>query len=130
MSMAQSLEVRIPFVDQRLVEIAGSIPLRRKIPWGTTKGLFREAMAPFLPREVINAPKRGLNLPIALWLREDLRNWMHSLLSDQTLRRRDYFRPEAVKTIIEEHEGGRRDHSLFIWALLILEIWHQLYVDQ
>jgi asparagine synthase (glutamine-hydrolysing) len=129
MSMAQSLEVRVPFVDQHLIEIAGSIPLQHKIPWGVTKGLFREAMAPFLPREVISAPKKGLNLPIALWLREDLKEWKHSLLSVERLRRRGYFRPEAVKRIIEEHEGGRRDNSLFIWALLILEIWHQLYVD-
>jgi asparagine synthase (glutamine-hydrolysing) len=129
MSMARSLEMRVPFVDQRLIEIAGSIPLRWKIPGGVTKGLFREAMAPFLPREVIDAPKRGLNLPIALWLRRDLRDWMHSLLSPERLGRRGYFRPEAVKSMIEEHEGGRRDHSLFIWALVVLEIWHQIYID-
>jgi asparagine synthase (glutamine-hydrolysing) len=129
MSMAQSLEVRVPFVDQHLIEVAGSIPLSRKIPRGVTKGLFREAMAPFLPKEVINAPKKGLNLPIALWLKEDLKDWTHSLLSAERLRQRGYFRPEAVKTIIEEHERGRRDNSLFIWALLILEIWHELYID-
>jgi asparagine synthase (glutamine-hydrolysing) len=129
MSMAQSLEVRVPFVDQHLVDLARNIPLHHKIPWGVTKGLFREAMAPFLPREVINAPKKGLNLPISLWLREDLREWMHSLLSAERVRRRGYLRPEAVKTIIEEHERGRRDNSLFIWALLILEKWHELYID-
>jgi asparagine synthase (glutamine-hydrolysing) len=129
MSMAQSLEVRVPFVDQRLVEIAGGIPLQYKIPRGVTKGLFREAMAPFLPKEVINAPKKGLNLPISLWLREDLKEWKHSLLSAERVRRRGYFSPEAVKRTIEEHERGRRDNSLLIWALLMLEIWHELYID-
>jgi asparagine synthase (glutamine-hydrolysing) len=128
--MAQSLEVRVPFVDQHLVEVAGSIPLTRKTPWGVTKGLFREAMTPFLPKEVIKAPKKGLNLPISMWLREDLQGWMNSLLSEERVRRRGYLRPEAVKAIIEEHERGRRDNSLFIWALLMLEIWHQLYIDQ
>jgi asparagine synthase (glutamine-hydrolysing) len=129
MSMAQSLEVRVPFVDQRLVEVAGSIPLSRKIPWGVTKGLFREAMGSFLPREIVNAPKKGLNLPISLWLRGDLRGWTHSLLSEERVRRRGYLRPEAVKAVVEEHERGRRDNSLFIWALLIFEKWHELYID-
>jgi asparagine synthase (glutamine-hydrolysing) len=129
MSMAQSLEVRVPFVDQRLVEVAGGIPLRWKMSGGKTKGLFRRAMAPFLPSEIVQAPKRGLNLPIALWFRRDLRDWVRSLLSPERLRRRGYFRPEAVVSLLEEHETGRRDHSLLIWALVVLEVWQQMYVD-
>jgi asparagine synthase (glutamine-hydrolysing) len=130
MSMAHSLELRVPFVDQHLIDMAGSIPLRQKVPWGTTKGLFREAMAPFLPPEIVRAPKRGLNLPIAFWLRTDLRTWMHSLLSSERLKRRGLFRPEPVNILMKEHEQGHRDHSLLIWALLVLEVWHQIYVDR
>jgi asparagine synthase (glutamine-hydrolysing) len=129
MSMAQSLEIRVPFVDQRLIEVAGAIPLGWKVPRGVTKGLFRQAMAPFIPKEVVQAPKQGLNLPIALWFRETLRDWVRTLLSPERLRQRGYFKPEAVARILAEHESGRRDHSLFIWALVVLEIWLQLYVD-
>jgi asparagine synthase (glutamine-hydrolysing) len=130
MSMAQSLEVRVPFVDQRLIEVAGSIPLRWKVPGGTTKGLFRAAMAPYLPQDVLNAPKRGLNLPIALWFRHDLRSWVRDLLSPERITQRGYFQPHAIDSLLKEHEAGFRDHSLLIWALVVLETWHQLYIDQ
>ena len=130
MSMASSLELRVPFVDQELVKLAGRIPLRQKLLHGRTKGLFREAMAPFLPPEVLSAPKLGLNLPIALWFRKELREWMRSLLSPEIIRRRGYFVPESVQAILSEHDSGKRDRSLFIWALLVLEIWHQIYIDQ
>jgi asparagine synthase (glutamine-hydrolysing) len=129
MSMACSLELRVPFVDQELVKLAGRIPLRQKLLHGRTKGLFREAMAPFLPSEVLNAPKLGLNLPIALWFRKELREWMRSLLSPEKIRARGYFVPEGVQALLAEHDSGRRDRSLLIWALLVLEIWHQMYVD-
>jgi asparagine synthase (glutamine-hydrolysing) len=129
MSMAQSLEVRVPFVDQRVVEVAGGIPLKWKVPNGITKGLFREAMAPFLPREILRAPKRGLNLPVALWFRNGLREWAHSLLSPENIRKRGYFNLKGIASILSEHEQGQRDHSLFIWALIVLETWHQLYLD-
>jgi asparagine synthase (glutamine-hydrolysing) len=129
MSMACSLEVRVPFVDQQVVKVAGRIPLRQKLLHGRTKGLFREAMAPFLPPEVLRAPKLGLNLPIALWFRKELREWMRSLLSPERVRRRGYIHPEAVQAILTEHDTGKRDRSLFIWALLVLEIWHQIYID-
>jgi asparagine synthase (glutamine-hydrolysing) len=130
MSMAQSLEVRVPFVDQQLVQVAGGIPLSWKLRGGRTKGLFREAMAPLLPMEVLKYPKRGLNLPLSTWLRGELSGWMKALLSAERIERRGYFRPEAVESLIEEHRAGRQDHSLFLWALIVLEEWHCLYVDQ
>jgi asparagine synthase (glutamine-hydrolysing) len=129
MSMAQSLEIRVPFVDQKLTQVTSGIPLQWKMQGGVTKGLFREAMASYLPKEVLKAPKRGLNLPIALWFREDLRSWVRSLLSPERLKSRGYLRPEEVEKLLTEHESGRRDHSLFIWALIVLELWHQQYMD-
>jgi asparagine synthase (glutamine-hydrolysing) len=130
MSMAQSLEVRVPFVDQRMIEVVSRIPLRHKLAGGVTKGLFREAMSPFLPEEIIKAPKQGLNLPISLWFRNDLRDWMKSVLSAERLEARGYLRPEGVKGIIDEHISGKYDHSLFLWALIVLEVWHQEYIDK
>jgi asparagine synthase (glutamine-hydrolysing) len=87
-------------------------------------------MAPYLPQDVLNAPKRGLNLPVALWFRHDLRSWVRDLLSPEQITRRGYFKPEAIDSLLKEHEAGFRDHSLFIWALVVLETWHQLYIDQ
>lgn len=132
MSMARSLEVRVPFVDQRLIEVAGGIPLAWNLRRGrreVTKGLFREAMAPFLPPAVLAAPKRGLNLPIGPWFRGGQAGWLDDLLSPERLRRRGLFRPEAVAAVVAEHRSGRRDHSLFLWALATLEVWQQHCVD-
>ena len=130
MSMACSLEVRVPFVDQKVVEVARGITLGQKMSGGITKGLFRKAMAPYLPPWVLRAPKQGLNLPIALWFRFELKEWLTTLLSRENLEKRGYFRPEGVNTLINEHLQGWRDHSLFLWALVVLEVWHQLYVDR
>ena len=123
MSMAQSLEIRVPFVDQRVAEVAATIPLGEHLRGGVTKGLFREAMAPFLPQDVLQRSKLGLNLPIALWFRGSLRGWMEELLSVDSLTKRRIFRPEAVQGLVEEHRRGFRDHSLFLWALVVLELW-------
>jgi asparagine synthase (glutamine-hydrolysing) len=129
MSMAQSLELRVPFVDQRLVDVAGGIPLRWKIRRGVTKALFRETMASALPKEVVEGPKLGLNLPIALWFRDGLSSWLGDLLSVERLEARGYFRSEVVRELIDEHASERRDHSLTLWALAVLELWHQRYLD-
>jgi len=130
MSMACSLEARVPFVDQRVVDVAGGIPLEQKLTGGITKGLFRKAMAPYLPPQVLEAPKQGLNLPIALWFKSELKEWMTTLLSTENLKKRGFFHPDGVHRLINEHLQGWRDHSLFLWALVVLEVWHQLYVDR
>jgi asparagine synthase (glutamine-hydrolysing) len=121
--------MRVPFVDQNMVEIAGGIPLRWKMRRGVTKSIFRDAMAPVLPEEVIRGPKRGLNLPIPLWFRGELGGWLSDLLSRERLEARGQFRADAVGDLIDEHAAGRRDHSLALWALAVLEVWQQTYLD-
>jgi asparagine synthase (glutamine-hydrolysing) len=130
MSMACSLEVRVPFVDQGVVDVARGLTLGQKMSGGITKGLFRKAMGPYLPPWVLRAPKQGLNLPIALWFASELKDWMTGLLSPENLEKRGYLQPEGVTQLINEHLQGWRDHSLFLWALVVLEVWHQLYVDR
>ncbi len=130
MSMAASLEVRVPFVDQYLVEQVKDIPLSQKLSGNTTKHLFRQAMAPFLPAEILDAPKQGLNAPVAMWFRSELKEWVHNLLSPSVIRERGYFEPEPIQQLIAEQEAGTRDHSLFIWALLVFEVWHRMYLDR
>jgi asparagine synthase (glutamine-hydrolysing) len=82
-------------------------------------------MKPYLPAYILNARKRGLNLPVARWFREDLRGWLESTLSPERLAARGHFRPSSVRDIMTEHLNGQRDHSLFLWALLTLELWYQ-----
>lgn len=129
MSMAASLEVRVPFVDQTLFDVVKNIPLRDKVPGMQTKALFRQALAPALPPFILDAPKTGLNLPIALWFRGALREWLHNLLSPQNIRARALFDTAAIQTILNEHDAGRRDHSLFLWGLAMLEVWQRMYLD-
>ncbi len=130
MSMAASLEVRVPFVDQRLVQAVRSIPLRERLSGRTTKGLFRKAMAPLLPPWILQTPKQGLNAPVTLWFRHDLRKWVHSLLSPEVITARGIFRPEPISRLMAEQEAGTRDHSLVIWALVVLELWQRMYLDR
>lgn len=129
MSMAKSLEVRVPLVDQCVVEVAGNIPLTWKIQNGVTKSLFREAMSPFLPPEILHAPKLGLNLPISLWFQQELRGWVEDNLSPARIQQRGYFKPDAVARILQAHLNSKRDHSLLLWALIVFELWHQKYID-
>lgn len=129
MSMAQSLEVRVPLVDQRVVEVAGNIPLRWKIQNGVTKGLFREAMSPYLPPEILHGKKLGLNLPLSLWFQHELKIWVGEMISPATLRKRGYFQPDTVQQLWQAHQSGKRDNSLLLWALIVFELWHQKYLD-
>jgi len=87
-------------------------------------------MAPFLPPEILHAPKLGLNAPVAMWFRNELKEWVHTLLAPEAIRARGYFDPEPVQRILAEQDAGVRDHSLLIWALLVLEVWWREYVDE
>lgn len=126
-SMRASLEVRVPFLDQPLIEVAAGIPLSWKLKGGLTKGLLREALCGLLPDSVLKAPKVGLNLPVALWFREELKGWLSSLLSREKLRKRGYFEYSEVDLLLREHISGRRDNSQLLWALAVFELWLQEY---
>lgn len=130
MSMAHSLELRVPFCDHRLVEFAGRLPLSLKTKGFKTKRLLKEAMRGFLPDTIIDRPKLGLHAPVGIWLQTDLKPLVSDLLSRQTVERRGYFRYDAIKEMIGLHNAGKRDFSWHIWMLLILEIWHRMYLDE
>jgi asparagine synthase (glutamine-hydrolysing) len=130
MSMRHGLELRAPFVDHKLVEYAATLPPDLKLRGSTTKWALREAMRPDLPPPVLDRRKRGLNPPLGAWLAGEARPLVRELLSPEAVRRRGLLRPEAVKTLISEQERGRRDRSLHIWALLVLELWFQRRVDR
>jgi asparagine synthase (glutamine-hydrolysing) len=133
MSMASSVEVRVPFLDRHLAEfVAWNVTpaLRLKGRWRpTTKHIFREAMRPMLPQEVLEQPKAGFAAPIDYWLAHDLRPTVDDLLSESQVRRRGLFRPEEVRRYVDEHRRGAEDWSMQIWQLLTLETWMQLFID-
>ena len=133
MSMASSVEVRVPFLDRELAEfVAWNVPPRLKLKgfWKpTTKYILRKAMADVLPREVLQQPKAGFAAPVDYWLAHDLKEMVDDLLSSSQVRKRSLFRPEAVRHYVEEHRSGRRDWSMQLWQFLTLELWMQTFLD-
>jgi len=133
MSMASSVEVRVPFLDRDLAEFAAwNVPPTSKLKgkWRpVTKHIFREAMRSMLPAEVMRQPKAGFAAPVDYWLANDLRPMVDDLLSESQVRKRGLFRPEVVRAYIDEHRRGAEDWSMQIWQLLTLEIWMQLFLD-
>lgn len=128
-SMAHSLEVRSPFLDHEVVEFAATLPVRMKLRGWTQKYLLRRAMRGLLPEPVLRRPKMGFGVPIDHWLRHELREMAYDLLLDGRARQRGYFRPEVVRRYLDEHVAGRAHHHARLWALLVLEQWHRVFID-
>ena len=133
MSMASSVEVRVPFLDRELAEfVAWNVAPESKLKgkWRpVTKHIFREAMRSMLPDEVLRQPKAGFAAPVDYWLAHDLRPMVDDLLSEGQVRKRGLFRPEVVRRYVDEQRRGKEDWSMQIWQLLTLEIWMQLFLD-
>lgn len=131
MSMATSLEVRVPLLDHLLVEWATSLPIEWKFRAGIQKYILRKlAERVGVPREALDRPKQGFAMPLVHWIRNELKDLiMSSLLEPRTLQR-GYFNPEGVKQLLDEHFRGRHDHSNGIWRLLIFELWHRNYLEK
>ena len=123
MSMAVSLEARVPLLDHRVVEFAWSLPSRMKLRGMTGKVLLRRAMADRLPAAVLSKPKEGFSIPMKHWLRGPLRPLMQDLLSERRMQERGYFVPECAQTWMGEHLAGRENHSHRLWALMVMEMW-------
>lgn len=131
MSMASSVEVRVPFLDWEFAEwVAANVPPNLKLKNGTTKHILREAMRPLLPPEVLTQKKAGFGAPVDYWLANDLRPMVDELLSEANVRRRGLFRPEIVRRYIEEQRNGREDWSFQIWQFLTLELWMREFLDR
>jgi asparagine synthase (glutamine-hydrolysing) len=133
MSMASSVEVRVPFLDRELAEfVAWKVPPRMKLKGTlrpTTKYIFRQAMRDILPREVLQQPKAGFAAPVDYWLAHDLKEMVDDLLSPAQLGKRGLFQPTAVQRYIDEHRSGRHDWSMQLWQFLTLELWMQTFLD-
>lgn len=130
MSMAVSVEVRVPFLDPDLVEIAARIPDRFKQRGRTGKWVLKKAMEPYLPHDVIYRPKTGFGAPLRHWMRHELRELLGDLLSEESLRRRGLFDPVAVQRLVADNDAGRKDAAYLLLSLLSLEIWCRRFIDE
>ena len=129
-SMAVSLESRSPLLDHRLMEWAFSLPASVKTPNGIAKGLFKKAMEPYLPHELLYRPKMGFGCPIDHWLRSDLKEMAHDVLLSDRAAARGIVKRDYVARMLEEHLSGTNLHHTRLFGLLNLELWFQMWADQ
>jgi asparagine synthase (glutamine-hydrolysing) len=127
MSMGHSLEVRVPLLDLRLVEFMARLPSSWKIRRMTLKYLLKRVAARLLPKEILRRPKAGFTIPVAVWLKHDLRDMVSEYLSPRRLADQGLFRAEVVSAMLADHSSGRRDYSRNIWNLLMFSLWHERY---
>ena len=129
MSMATSIESRVPFLDHKLVEFAATLPDSWKLSGFTTKRILREAMKGLLPESILNRPKMGFPVPFAGWTRGAWNSVAREVLLDQRSRERGLIDPPAVDALLRDHAAGRTDGGDRIWSLLNLELWHRTFID-
>jgi asparagine synthase (glutamine-hydrolysing) len=129
-TMAHSIEARPPLLDHRLVEAALTLPSHLKIAGSVQKRVLKRAFANLLPETILSATKRGFGVPVAAWFRGPLRNQISSILFESRTRERGYLNLKLVRCLMDEHLAGRRDQSLRLWALTMLELWCRRYLDE
>jgi len=130
-SMFNSLETRAPLLDQYLAEYVASLPSSIRTHNGVLKYLLKKVAADLLPQEILNRRKQGFGVPIKHWLRHDLVNFAYELLDSPRARQRGIFDPEFIRGLLKSHASTKFvNHSSAIWALLCLELWFQIYMDE
>lgn len=130
LSMLHSLEVRVPFLDHKLMEYCATIPPELKLKRFQKKYLLRKGAQDLLPQEVLNHKKQGFVGPLSSWLKADLREYTERALSEPVLRRQGIFNPETVKRVLEEHYAGRENNETLIWMLLVFQVWFDSYISR
>jgi asparagine synthase (glutamine-hydrolysing) len=129
MSMAHSIESRVPLLDNEVIDFAASLPASLKIHDGRRKHLLKEAVRTLLPDAILNRRKQGFGVPLGVWFRGGLSDLLTDVLTSPRTRQRGYLRPAFVDRLVEEHRAGTRDHTLRLWQLMVFELWHREYLD-
>lgn len=130
LTMANSLEARVPLLDHKVVEFAARLPVRMKLRGRERKFLLKQVARKMLPGEIIHRKKQGFPIPIEQWLRREAAPLMQDLLSGDCVRRRGYFKPEYVSKLVRQHTTGYADHSIELWGLMSFEMWMRRFMDQ
>ena len=128
MSMAASIESRVPFLDHKLVEFAARLPEKMKLRGHDTKWVLRKAMQGILPPEILDRPKMGFPVPLGSWLRGPFRNMVDEYILSERSLRRGIFNAKALKQLVAAHDAGE-DHTARMFRLMNLEIWHRIFID-
>jgi asparagine synthase (glutamine-hydrolysing) len=128
MTMATSVEARVPYLDHKLVEFAMSIPSRLKYHDGETKYILKRALAGVIPDRVLKREKKGFGVPINEWMLDRLGGFVEDALLNSALRRRDLFDYDFVKRMLNEHRTGRTNYAFFLWSLLNLTLWYEQWI--
>ncbi|MGC1853134.1 MAG: asparagine synthase C-terminal domain-containing protein, partial [Solirubrobacterales bacterium] len=126
-SMAHSLELRVPFLDNEVAAMALGLATPLKVRGTAKKRLLRRALAPLLPKEVLRSPKQGFSIPVAAWLRGPLRGFAHETLSAETLSRQGWLDPPTVTGLLDRHCSGKEDLSRQLWGLMAFTLWFDRY---
>ena len=127
MSMAASIEARVPFLDHELAAFASSLPDHYRVRGLRTKWILREAAKQLLPERILKRPKVGFRVPVNSWFRGEMRDYLLGHLQGGSSMTRAYYNPQALDRVLAEHLDGRHNHEKLLWALLNLEIWHRQY---
>lgn len=128
-SMAAGVEVRVPLLDPDLVAYTTRIPTSVRMVGGVPKVVFKQAMAPLLPHDVIHRPKTGFGAPLRRWLKHELREMVGDLLSESTVTARGLFDPRAVQRLIDLDRAGRVDGAYTVFGLMCVELWCRTFID-
>lgn len=128
-SMANSLEARAPFLDHTLMEFAASLPSEYKINKGIKKYILKMSLKGLLPDNNINRPKTGFGVPLYAWLRNELKDYVAQIILSERAIKRGYFKADTLKYLLRQHLKGSQDYSSVLWSLLMLELWHQRFID-
>jgi asparagine synthase (glutamine-hydrolysing) len=130
MSMAHSIESRVPLLDNEVIAFASALPSSMKIKNGRRKHVLKEVAATLLPPDILNRPKQGFGVPLGTWFRGNLRELFADTLLSPAALQRGYFQPAFVNRLVTEHLAGKRDHTLRLWQLVVFERWNREYVDR
>jgi asparagine synthase (glutamine-hydrolysing) len=130
MTMAASLESRVPFLDHLLVEFAGTIPPYLRLRGRPGKLLVKKSAEKYLPREIVHRPKMGFPVPFGDWLKEGSGAMVDEILLDRRTRERGYFNVSYVEKILKAHRNGQRDYQSQIWMLVNFELWQRVFLDE
>lgn len=128
-TMANSVEARAPFLDHKFMEIVAGIPSHLKLRGWVTKFILKKAFSDLLPEAILKRRKMGFGVPVSRWLRKELKTYVAEILLDRRTMNRGYFRRDGIERLLKEHEQMHYDHSAKIWALLVLEIWFRVFMD-
>jgi asparagine synthase (glutamine-hydrolysing) len=129
MSMAHSIESRVPLLDNEVIDFASTLPAHFKIRDGRRKHVLKQALRGLVPDAILDRRKQGFGVPLDVWFRGRLTGMFAEILGSARAKHRGYFQPAFVSRIVQEHLSGRRDHTLRLWQLLVLELWHRHYID-